>query len=44
MAISPGDNPIGLMGKIKHLGVFALPGHILTLGGALTSSNEWFWG
>ncbi len=31
------------MEKISQQGVFALPGQILTLGGALTSRLEWFW-
>jgi glutamate dehydrogenase/leucine dehydrogenase len=29
--------------NIAEQGVFALPGQLLTLGGALTSRLEWFW-
>jgi hypothetical protein len=43
MAIPVGEMGIGLMQRIQKHGVFALPGQVLTLGGALTSRVEWFW-
>jgi hypothetical protein len=43
MAIPVGETGIDLMQRIQKHGVFALPGQILTLGGALTSRVEWFW-
>jgi hypothetical protein len=32
-----------LMRDIEAQGVYSIPGHVLTLGGALTSRLEWFW-
>ncbi|MBO1351321.1 MAG: hypothetical protein EBE86_029955 [Hormoscilla sp. GUM202] len=43
MAIPAGDAGIDLMRRLQQHGVFALPGQVLTLGGALTSRIEWFW-
>lgn len=43
MAIPIGEEGIRLMQTIEANGVFALPGQLLTLGGALTSRLEWFW-
>lgn len=43
LAIPWGLDGISLMKQISQQGVFALPGQILTLGGALTSRLEWFW-
>ncbi|NEP85738.1 MAG: hypothetical protein F6K18_02265 [Okeania sp. SIO2C2] len=43
MAIPAGDAGIKLMQRIQQQGIFALPGQVLTLGGALTSRIEWFW-
>jgi len=43
MAIPKGEMGFALMRAIENKGVFALPGQLLTLGGALTSRVEWFW-
>lgn len=43
MSIPTGERGFALMRDIQKQGVFALPGQILTLGGALTSRVEWFW-
>lgn len=43
LAIPAGYPGIQLMRKIKEKNVIAIPGQILTLGGALTSRLEWFW-
>lgn len=43
LAIPIGEQGITLMRQIAELGVFVLPGQLLTLGGALTSRLEWFW-
>ena len=43
MAIPEGKAGIELMQRLEQHKVFALPGQVLTLGGALTSRLEWFW-
>lgn len=43
LAVPHGDEGIALMSHIADHGVFAVPGQVLTLGGALTSRLEWFW-
>lgn len=43
LAIPVGREGIVLSERIAEQGVFALPGQLLTLGGALTSRLEWFW-
>lgn len=43
LAIPQGDIGVGLMRNIANQGVLAIPGQVLTLGGALTSRLEWFW-
>lgn len=43
LAIPEGYDGLELMEKIHNRGILALPGQILTLGGALTSRLEWFW-
>ncbi|NEN95752.1 MAG: hypothetical protein F6K50_09480 [Moorea sp. SIO3I7] len=43
MAIPGGEAGAELMQRVQQHGVFALPGQVLTLGGALTSRVEWFW-
>ncbi|HVR95064.1 MAG TPA: hypothetical protein VMW27_00510 [Thermoanaerobaculia bacterium] len=43
LSIPPGDTGRVLMRQIANRGIFALPGQVLTLGGALTSRLEWFW-
>ena len=43
MAIPEGEEGNKLMQRIQEHDVFALPGQVLTLGGALTSRLEWFW-
>jgi hypothetical protein len=43
MAIPAGEEGQKLMQRIKDHGVLAVPGQVLTLGGALTSRIEWFW-
>lgn len=43
MAIPSGEKGKKLMQAIQKQGVLAIPGQVLTLGGALTSRVEWFW-
>src|SRR5262249_49195822 len=43
LSIPHGDPGKQLMRKIAERGIFALPGQVLTLAGALTSRLEWFW-
>ncbi|MBW4498700.1 MAG: hypothetical protein KME57_03730 [Scytonema hyalinum WJT4-NPBG1] len=43
LAIPPSQEGIELMQNIAQREVFAIPGQLLTLGGALTSRLEWFW-
>ncbi len=43
LSIPHGPEGRALMLNIKKQEVFALPGQLLTLGGALTSRLEWFW-
>lgn len=43
LAIPEGEEGIVLMKQIADRGILALPGQVLTLGGALTSRLEWFW-
>jgi hypothetical protein len=43
LAVPEGAKGASLMRQIADRGVLALPGQILTLGGALTSRLEWFW-
>jgi hypothetical protein len=43
LAIPEGLAGLTLMETIHRQGVLAIPGQLLTLGGALTSRLEWFW-
>lgn len=43
LAIPNGEAGITLMRNIAEREVLAMPGQVLTLGGALTSRLEWFW-
>jgi hypothetical protein len=43
LAIPEGESGINLMRTIAAQNILALPGQLLTLGGALTSRLEWFW-
>lgn len=43
LAVPPSQEGITLMKRIAERGVLALPGQMLTLGGALASRLEWFW-
>ena len=43
LSVPNDDSGVVLMRNIAQQGVFALPGQVLTLGGALTSRLEWFW-
>lgn len=43
LAIPPSKEGIKLMRHIAELDIIAIPGQLLTLGGALTSRLEWFW-
>lgn len=43
LAIPEGAAGLQLMQRLADQGVLALPGQLLTLGGALTSRVEWFW-
>lgn len=43
LSIPTGEAGVELMRKISAQSILALPGQILTLGGALTSRLEWFW-
>ncbi len=43
LAIPEGEAGITLMRTIASRDIIAIPGQILTLGGALTSRLEWFW-
>lgn len=43
LAIPPSQEGIKLMQAIAKLDIIAIPGQLLTLGGALTSRLEWFW-
>src|ERR1700692_5014242 len=43
LSVPDGSEGTALMRSIEKQGVFALPGQLLTLGGALTSRLEWFW-
>ncbi|GCE51343.1 hypothetical protein EI42_04043 [Thermosporothrix hazakensis] len=43
LAIPRGERGLHLMQELQKQGVLALPGQLLTLGGALTSRVEWFW-
>lgn len=43
LSVPEGPAGTALMRSIEKQGVFALPGQLLTLGGALTSRLEWFW-
>lgn len=42
-AVPAGEVGKQLMQRIQERDIFALPGQVLTLGGALTSRVEWFW-
>ncbi|QLE70300.1 hypothetical protein FGW37_00545 [Streptomyces rectiverticillatus] len=42
LALPSGTEGRGLAAELQRLGIDALPGQILTLGGALTSRIEWF--
>jgi hypothetical protein len=43
LAIPIGEEGILLTKKLQNRGILALPGQLVTLGGALTSRLEWFW-
>jgi hypothetical protein len=43
LSIPTGEAGRRLMRDIASRGIFALPGQVLTLAGALTSRLEWFW-
>ncbi len=43
LSVPNDESGVRLMRDIAQQGVFALPGQVLTLGGALTSRLEWFW-
>jgi hypothetical protein len=43
LSIPPGRPGVGLTQRVAERGVTALPGQVLTLGGALTTRLEWFW-
>ncbi len=43
LSIPPGRPGIKLAQQVAERGVTALPGQMLTLGGALTTRLEWFW-
>jgi hypothetical protein len=43
LSVPDGPEGIALMRSIEQQRVCALPGQLLTLGGALTSRLEWFW-
>ncbi len=43
LSIPPGRQGVGLAQRVAERGVTALPGQMLTLGGALTTRLEWFW-
>lgn len=43
LAIPKGEPGIELMKKIDSMKITAIPGPVLTLGGALTSRVEWYW-
>jgi len=43
LAIPEGEAGFALMQQVAHREILAVPGQILTLGGALTSRLEWFW-
>lgn len=43
LSVPPGERGKQLMRDIADREVFAIPGQVLTLGGALTSRLEWFW-
>lgn len=42
-ALPAGSEGVKLARKLAEQGIWAVPGPILTLGGALTSRVEWFW-
>jgi hypothetical protein len=43
LALPAADAGLALAARLAERGVYALPGQILTLGGALTARLEWFW-
>lgn len=43
LSVPSGEAGISLMRRIASRGVRAIPGQLLTFGGALTSRLEWFW-
>ncbi len=43
LSVPPGEAGVSLMRRIASRGVRAIPGQLLTFGGALTSRLEWFW-
>jgi hypothetical protein len=43
LSVPPGERGRILMREIADRGILAIPGQVLTLGGALTSRLEWFW-
>jgi hypothetical protein len=43
LSVPPGERGNQLMRDVAQRGILAIPGQILTLGGALTSRLEWFW-
>lgn len=43
LSVPPGERGKRLMREIADRDILAIPGQVLTLGGALTSRLEWFW-
>jgi hypothetical protein len=43
LSVPPGERGRHLMREIADRDILAIPGQMLTLGGALTSRLEWFW-
>jgi hypothetical protein len=43
LSVPPGERGRLLMQDVADRGILAIPGQVLTLGGALTSRLEWFW-
>jgi len=43
LSVPQGETGVSLMREIASRGVTAVPGQLLTFGGALTSRLEWFW-
>ena len=43
LSVPPNENGCSMMRRLAGEGTLALPGQMLTFGGALTSRLEWFW-